>query len=402
MSADRPSLAYVIGTYPLLTTTFVDREIREVERRGIQVRVVSLRRPGERMLSPAQVSAIDSVNYVRPIRISRMARAHVGFLLTHPMRLLGTFSRLATLPHDSLRSRIRTILHVGLGVVVADMLRSWRPGHIHAHFVDRAAVVAWVSSRLLDVPFSVTAHANDIYVSPVLLADKLSAAKFAVTCTEYNLAHLSRHLGPHRAQIVAIHHGIDLESFPPPSHAKGGRPLVLAVGQLKEKKGFRHLIAAIASMALDVEVVIAGEGPLRPDLEGQIASLGLGERIRLLGSVPHERVLELMQRASVFVLPAVVAADGDRDGIPNVILEAMAMALPIVSTRHSGIPEAVIDGVTGLLVEIEDPDALADALTRLLDDPAAAARMGAAGRELVAERFDIGRNVAKLLDLVGA
>jgi colanic acid/amylovoran biosynthesis glycosyltransferase len=394
-----PSLAYVIGTYPLLTTTFVDREIEQVERQGGDVTVLSLRRPN-RMLSDGQRETMDRVIYVLPVSPLRVLAAHLRFLVTHPVRMASVFVHLGTRPHDSVRARIRTILHTGLGVVVADTLRRHPVGHIHAHFVDRATVVAWVSARLLDVPFSATAHANDIYVEPVMLVDKMCAAKFIVTCTEYNLVHLQRTLGEHEATIAAIHHGIDLDGFPPP-RLGGAETMILAVGQLKEKKGFRYLLQAVATLARpEVRVVIAGDGPLRSELESEIVALGLQDRVTLAGAVPHDEVLRLMQRAAIFVLPAVVAADGDRDGIPNVILEAMAMSLPVISTRHSGIPEAVVDGTTGLLVEPGDAAALAAAIRELLDDPETAARMGGEGRTLVGDRFDLRRNVEALLQMV--
>lgn len=392
------SIAYIIGRYPLLTTTFIDREITEARRQGARVHVLSLRPTDERSLSPAQEALVPSVSYVRPIGFWRLIRAHARFLRSRPGALARAYVRLATLPHDSLRSRLKTVLHVGLGVATADMLGGKRPDHLHAHFVDRAAVVAWVSSRLLDIPFSVTAHANDIYVSPVLLADKLAAAKFAATCTEYNRSYLIEEVGPNQADIVTIHHGIDLQSFPARRQSSGSSPMVLTVGQLREKKGLRHLIEAAALLAdRCLEIVIAGDGPLRAELQDQVDSLGLGQKVRLLGAVSHDRVLELMQSATVFVLPSVVAADGDRDGIPNVILEAMGMELPVVATRHSGIPEAVIDGVTGVLVDVGDPAGLARAIGWVLDDADGAARMGTNGRALVATRFDLERNVGQLL-----
>ena len=400
VSADEAlSIAYIIGSYPLLTTTFIDREISEARRQGARVHVVSLRPPDNRSLSPAQEALVASVSYVRPIGVWRLIRAHVRFLRSRPGVLARTYVHLVTLRHDSLRSRVKTVLHVGLGVAAADMLAAKGSDHLHAHFIDRAAVAAWVSSLLLDLPFSVTAHANDIFVSPVLLAEKLAAAEFAVTCTEYNRSYLLQEVGPSQADIVTIHHGIDLQSLPARRQSSGSSPLVLAVGQLREKKGLRHLIDATALLAdRNFDVVIAGDGPLRAELQEQIESLGLGEKVRLLGAVSHDRVLELMQEATVFVLPAVVAADGDRDGIPNVILEAMAMELPVVATRHSGIPEAVIDGATGVLVEVGDPAALAAAILRVFDDAAGAARMGMEGRALVASRFDLERNIGQLLE----
>lgn len=395
-------LAYVIGTYPLLTTTFVDREIQEVERSGGAVMIVSLRRPDGRPLSDEQRETAHGVEYARPISVWSLIRSHLRFLFRRPLTMASLYVSLPLRSHPNALSRVRTVLHVGLGVVVASMLARSQPRHIHAHFIDRAATVAWVASRLLDVPFSITAHANDIYVSPVLLADKIGAAKFTVTCTEYNLAYL-RSSVQSEGPVEAIHHGIRLESFPTRSDNRDSLPMVLSVGQLKEKKGFRYLLQAVASIAdRKFELVIVGEGPLRADLESMIDELGIGERVTLVGAVPHGRVVELMQSAAIFTLPAVIASDGDRDGIPNVILEAMAMSLPVVSTLHSGIPEAVIDGITGLLVEPKDVDALAGAITRLLDEPDQALRMGQEGRDLVAQRFDLTQNVARLLDLVGS
>lgn len=395
-------MTYIIGTYPLLTTTFVDREIHQMRARGVDVRVVSLRRP-ERMLSVAQRADMADVTYVLPVSPIRLVAAHLRFLITRPLTLLSTYVDITARPHDDIRSRLRTMLHVGEGVVVADLIRKSVSTHLHAHFVDRATTVAWVCSRLLGVPFSATAHANDIYVRPVLLADKLRAASFVATCTEYNADHLRSLLGDMAGRIVAVHHGLDLNGFAPP----GDRPTVpatlLAVGQLREKKGLQHLIDAAAILVRrgrDLRVVIVGEGPLRATLEDRILHHGLGAVVTLVGAVPHDEVIRLMQGATLFVLPAVQAADGDRDGIPNVILEAMAMALPVVSTRHSGIPEAVVHEETGLLVEPGNVAELAEAVDRLLAGPDEAARMGRIGRERVHAKFDIERNVETLLELV--
>lgn len=396
------SLAYIIGTYPLLTTTFVDREIEHVESRGVDVEVISLRKPA-RMLSPSQERAMTDVRYVMPVRTWGLLSAHLGFLLRRPLRLLGTFALLGSRRHPSIGLRLKTLLHVGLGVVVAAMLRRDPPDHIHAHFVDRATTVAWVCSRLLDVPFSATAHANDIYVGPVLLNEKLAAAKFVATCTEYNADHLRRGLGDHLATIAAVHHGLDTRALSGSDRSKSYPPVVLSVGQLKEKKGLRYLIEAASLLAQSGQgfhVVVAGDGPLRSELESLVESIDLSGRVTFTGAVPHGEVLRLMQEATVFVLPAVVAADGDRDGIPNVILEAMAMGVPVVSTRHSGIPEAVIDGETGRLVATNDAGALARAISEMLGDPETARQMGHAGQARVAERFDLGRNVDALLELM--
>ncbi len=391
-------IAYIVGAYPLLTTTFIDREIDLLRRLGIVVDVVALRRP-HGSLSPDQQRLVDHVEYVLPVSASHLARSHLAFMLGRPVTFWRTLLHLLSRPHPTLRSRLKTMLHFGEGVHVAYLLRPGRHDHIHAHFVDRATTVALVAGRLLDLPYSATAHANDIYVRPVLLPEKLSEARFVVTCTQYNARHLRSVADGANADIVCIHHGLDLTRYEP-NGAAPHRPLILAVGQLKEKKGFAHLVDACAILrdrGYDLTCRIVGEGPDRPALESRIRDGGLTDIIELTGALDHEDVVAQYRTAMVFTLPCVTGADGDRDGIPNVVLEAMAMERPVVSTWHSGIPEAVADGVTGVLVEPGDPCALADALGRLLDDAQLRRDMGRRGRKRVAEMFDIETNVRTLV-----
>ena len=405
-SEDRGSVAYIIGTYPLLTTTFIDREIELLRRDGLDVMVISLRRPHGR-LSPAQQPLVGDVHYVLPVTVTALLRSQLGFLVSKPVTLLRTLTYLVSRPHRSVRSRLRTVLHFGEGVHVAHLLRG-NPDlrHLHAHFVDRAATVALVAGRLLGLPFSATAHANDIYVNPVLLPEKLSRAEFVVTCTEYNAAHLAS-IGASRPdrEIVCIHHGLDLERYEPQLRKRRAeKPVILAVGQLKEKKGFSDLVEACHTLrhqGYDFACRIVGDGPLRAELEAQIRRHSLENTVILCGALGHDEVLEHYRAATVFALPCITAADGDRDGIPNVIIEAMAMELPVISTLHSGIPEAVRDGWTGVLVAPQDPPSLTIALARLLDDPDTCKRMGRRGRQVVAEKFDVATNAKALLTRFG-
>jgi glycosyltransferase involved in cell wall biosynthesis len=297
-----------------------------------------------------------------------------------------------------------TFLHFGAGVYAAYILRNHPCDQIHAHFVDRAATLALVAGRLLRVPYSLTAHANDIYVNPVLLPEKLSGAKFITTCTAYNKAHLSQILRDEliNGKLHLVYHGLDTSNYTPPSQPHEGQPLVLSVGQLKEKKGFAHLVAAcrhLKDRGCDFTCEIVGEGPQRQELEALIAQLGLEDTITLCGAAPHEAVIEKYGRATLFVLPCITAHDGDRDGIPTVLMEAMAMQLPIVSTHHSGIPELVQDKINGLLLPPGDEEALANALAELLDNPALRRQLGQRGREKVIEDFEVEQNVRRLFDL---
>jgi len=245
----------------------------------------------------------------------------------------------------------------------------------------------------------VTAHANDIYVKPELLDLKFSQARFVATCTGYNRSHIEKefHLN---GKLHCLYHGLELEEYQPQFNASAEIPLITAVGQLKEKKGFAYLLEAchiLKENGYNFHCKIIGEGPLQSALEQKIQELSLDDRVTLCGALPHESVIDQMKSSTMFVLPCVTGSDGDRDGIPNAILEAMAMKLPVISTIHSGIPEVITDGVNGLLVAPADHEALAQAIARLLDEPQLGRQMGERGRQTVDENFDARRNASRLL-----
>lgn len=397
---EKPRLVYIIGTYPQLTTTFIDREVDGLRRRDVHVQLVSIRRPSSR-LSLNQQALQNGVVYLLPVRVHSLLQGHFGFALRRPATYFRTLIYLLSRPHGDLKSRVKTFLHFATGVYAAHVLRGARWDHIHAHFADRSATVAIVASRLLDLPYSFTAHANDIYVHPVLLPEKLSEARFVATCTAYNRDHLRRLLPAELAdKVKCIYHGLDLRKYKTAGVAHRGKPLLLAVGQLKEKKGFSYLLEAckiLKGRGYDFECQIVGDGHLRAPLQEQIRRLSLEGTARICGALPHQEVVRKYRRATILVLPSVLGADGDRDGIPNVILEAMAMQLPVVSTIHSGIPEVIHDGVNGLLVPPGDFSALAGAIARLLDDADLRVSLGKRGRIAVTEKFNIEHNVGQLL-----
>ncbi len=393
-------LIYIIGTYPGLTTTFIDREVATLRRLNAEPKLVSLRRPWT-SLGAEQKELQDSVTYVLPAKWPTLVKAHLRFVWTRPRTYFSLLASLLLGPHPTLKARLKTGLHFGMGVYVAELLRHEPCDHIHAHFVDRASTVALVVGALLNVPYSVTAHANDIYVDPILLSKKLGAAKFVATCTGYNHQHLVLlDEGRHQAKIRCIFHGLDATAYQHHRPRLSERPTILVVGQLKEKKGLTYLVQAcrwLEDAGFQFVCHIIGDGPLREALAAQIQQLRLENTVQLCGALPHQQVIEAYQTADIFTLPAVVAADGDRDGIPNVILEAMAAELPVVSTQHSGIPEVITDGVNGLLVPPANTEALAAALAKLLQQPAWRQQLGREARQTVLEKFDLTHNVQKLL-----
>ena len=265
---------------------------------------------------------------------------------------------------------------------------------------------------LTGTPYSFTAHAKDIYLTePDILRDKMREAEFVVTCTGFNKRYLEG-VGGDVVPVHLIYHGLDLARFtrgpheqivPLAAYSDHGRlPLVLAVGRLVQKKGFDTLIRACALLrdrGLRFRCLIYGEGEQRPVLAALIESLDMGGFVRLPGSVLQEELVEIYRQTTVFALPCQVLDNGDRDGLPNVIVEAMAMEVPVVSTEISGVPELVEDGVNGFLVPSRDPQALADRIETLLRDPALRARFAQQGRRKVHEAFDVRRNTRRILAL---
>jgi glycosyltransferase involved in cell wall biosynthesis len=392
------SLVYIIGTYPGLTTTFIDREIRALRSRGVNVRVISIRRPHTILArDQEQLQAITS--YLLPVSWRKLITGHLRFFLKKPVIYFETLIELLKSHHPNLAARQKTILHFAEGVYAAEWIRGQKCDHIHAHFVDRASTAALVASRLLNVPYSVTAHANDIYVRPELLDLKFSRASFVATCTVYNRRHLEKEFRLN-GKLHCFYHGLELDDYQPEVRLSPEIPRITSVGQLKEKKGFSFLIEAcqiLREKGYAFECQIIGDGPLGSTLEQQIHDLALESYVTLCGALPHESVIDQMKTSTMFVLPCITGSDGDRDGIPNAILEAMAMQLPVISTTHSGIPEVITDEVNGLLVPPADAKALAQAMARLLDQPAVRRQMGERGRQTVTENFDAMQNAGRLL-----
>jgi colanic acid/amylovoran biosynthesis glycosyltransferase len=392
---------YVIGTYPLVTTTFVDREVRSLRRLGVDVQILAVRRPpAGSPLSDDQRLLQQDVTYLLPASRRAVVLGHLYFVFRKPVRYLRTLLHIASRPHPSLRARAKTVVHFAEGVHAAYLVRHRIFDELHAHFADRAATIALVAGRLLDTPYSLSIHTGaDIFVNPVLLPEKVRAARRVVTCTAHNRTRLAATVGPHATvDIAVVRHGLDLHAYRPEPCLLAGRARVLAVGQLTERKGFAPLIEACHALSTDgyeFSCRIVGEGPLRGALQGRVAALGLGGVIELCGALPHELVVRQYALASVFALPCVEAGDGDVDGIPNALIEAMACGLPVLAGDLPAIRELVRHDVNGLLTPPGDVPALAAALARLLKNPRLRRALARNGRRTVAEMFDSEVNIRR-------
>jgi glycosyltransferase involved in cell wall biosynthesis len=279
--------------------------------------------------------------------------------------------------------------------------------HVHAHWATHPALAAYVVKRLTGIPFSFTAHAHDIFVNRTMLEQKLSAATFAAVISSFNREYLASRYGEQaRSKVVVVRCGVDPQHFTPraePSPSRDGLQIV-CVASLQPYKGHRVLIDALARLRnrhVPFDCVLVGEGAERAAIETRIRRLNLADRVSLLGALRSDHVLDVIRTADVVVLASIVVASGQMEGIPVALIEALACEVPVIAPRLSGIPELVIDGETGLLVDAGDADALADAIDRLYREPALRRRLGAAGRVRVVEEFSEHRNAERLLELFG-
>lgn len=398
-------IGYIIGTYPLLTTTFIDREIQGLRKHGIRILILSVRRPfPESGLAEQPSDLPDRISYLIPVKWIAFILSNVYFLMLRPREYVSLGAYLISRKHPTLALRVKTLLHFWEGVYAAFLFRSEACDRFHAHFADRAAIVAMCVSRLLGKPYSLTAHANDLYASPMLLSEKIANAQFTITVSKFNKEHILRqHPELDAGRIIVLHPWVDLDEFQPPaSRSQHGRFVILSVGRLVEKKGHPYLVQAcrlLRERGLNFECRIVGGGPLEQSLRALIAELDLQDTVLLEGAKPAKYVMELLSRGDVFVLASIVADDGDRDGMPVALAEAMAMQVPVISTDIVGISELVQPGA-GRLVPPRNPEALAEAITSVYSaDPETRAVMGQRGRAIVEQEFDVRRGIDCLAEL---
>lgn len=382
----------LVNGFPRLSETFVLHEVLDLERRGLRLQIVALKRPEEMLQHETLRNLRAHVEYLSDgtpgSRRLAVRTAHAALLLRRGASYLDGLADVARAP-DFSRSTLG-----GAAVLAHRLLRLGSPP-LYVHFAHKPGTYARFAARLAGVPYALSAHAKDIWLTPPEeLRAKAREATTVLTCTEEARAYLDELVGG-ATRVHRIYHGVEV---PPrlPEVARAEPPVVLAVARLVEKKGLETLVRAAASLrsrGAGFMVRIAGEGPEWARLQRLAHELGVADRVSFLGPLLDSEVRVEYGRAAVFALPCQVLPNGDRDGLPNVVVEAMAHGLPVVSTRLAGVSEAVVDGESGLLVAPGDEVGLADALERLLSDRALRSRLGAQARSRVAERFERGANL---------
>jgi glycosyltransferase involved in cell wall biosynthesis len=418
-------VAIVVKGYPRLSETFIAQELLGLERAGVPLEIWSLRRPTDTAIHPlhraiqAPLRYLPEYLYQEPWRVMRAAARAVG--LPGFGALMRVFWR--DLWRDPTPSRGRRL---GQAFVLA---RELDPAirHLHVHYLHTPASVVRYACLLSERSFSFSAHAKDIWTTPAWeKREKIAASQWGVTCTKAGLAVLadlspaelspaelsSADLSSAKQQRVSlVYHGLDLTRFPPPPErpardgSQGDDPLVIvSVGRLVAKKGYGDLLAALAQLpaGLAWRVVHIGSGELKDQLRREAEKLGIADKISWLGGQPQDRVIAELRAADLFVLACTQGDKGDRDGLPNVILEAATQALPIISTRFAGVPEFIRSGDNGLLVEPGDHAGLASAIALLLRDPARRHALGRAACQDVGEAFSFQSGIDFIAARLGA
>jgi glycosyltransferase involved in cell wall biosynthesis len=393
-------IAYVVSRFPKVSETFIQREMEALERLGWRITVFPFMRLQEPVRQPgaerwfACMAEVDT-----PLAVLGANLACLGHA---PRRLLSLYLLV-------LRALWRHPGPLARGLVAVARSARWAPqvraagiSHIHAHFSLHPTVAALALAHLTDSTFSFTCHAQDVYLQPAMLDVKAQRARFVIAISELLRA---RYLAPlleprERGKIHVVRCGVDVAGYP--LHASASPiwpPRIVAVARLAEKKGLRYLIDACALLrarGCDVHCTIIGDGPLRERLQAQIAALGLGDCVTLLGARAQDDVAAALRHASVFVQPSIVTAAGDMEGVPVSVMEAMAAGVPVVAAATGAIPELVDDEHTGLLVPPRNAAALAAAIERLARDRELVERLRAGARRRIETEFDLAGNAALL------
>jgi glycosyltransferase involved in cell wall biosynthesis len=403
--SDGLRVAYVMSRFPKLTETFILAELEAMDRAGVAIELYPLLRQTGEPVQPAAVRWVERAHYL-PFLSPGILRTQWWFLRDRRRRrrYLHAFFGMV---RETWRSP--NFLLGGLGIFpkvarAAVEMRAAGVDHVHCHFANHPALAGWLIHRLAGIPYSFTAHGSDLHVDRTMLPAKVREAAFVVTISGDNRRLIETTSGPAAdGKVDVIHCGVDPAAFASPERAVAGPLRIVAVGTLHEVKGQIHLIEAcrrLAERGVDVTCRFIGDGPDRDALQARIDELGLTERVTLVGRMTSDAVAAELAASDVLVAPSVPTRGGKREGIPVVLMEAMASGLPVVASRLSGIPELVTDGVSGLLVPPGDAAALADALAALAGDPDLRTRLGAAGRDIVMREFDVDRNAAALADRI--
>lgn len=401
----RPTISVVVSRFPKFTETFVVAEIVALEQLGWTVHIHPLLRPEPLPHQPDAVPLVERARYGDPWGPSSLA-ALCRTLFRRPVSLALVVGALVRDTWRRPSFLLKDLVLIPRICAVADDLVELRVEHVHAHFATHAGFAAWAINRLTGIPYSIVAHGSDVHRHQQMLGTKVAGAEFVATVSHFNQSVIQSVSRPEDAsRVVVVRLGIELtaKACTRESGDLASPPRVLCVGSLHEVKGQVHLVHAVAELRArgrDVRAVFVGDGPDRPGLESLVEQLGVGDLVEFAGALDHRDVLRWYDSVSIVVAPSVASSDGRKEGIPTVLLEAMAAGVPVVASDLAGIGELVRHEQTGLLVRPGDPGALASGIERLLDDPDLRQRVRSGAASILSDEFDRSVTVRRMADLI--
>lgn len=411
-SLEEKRIAYYTWNFPDSTETFIQREVRALRRLGLSIDVVAYSIEGQEFLDEDARSLIENTYYLKPKDKKLFFKYNIYFFMKKPLVYLNLFFYVITHRYTKYKRLRRDIEVFGEAVYLARVLKDKHVDHVHAPWCDMLAFVSLIASRLLGISYSVEGRAADIHrkKNRYALAEIFKNAVFTITNTRYNESHIKTILDSrNHGKIHTIYEGLNLEQFKPKQReGNGGDPTrILTVSRLVEEKGLPYLLKAYKILKDNGYVfrcnIIGGSQDIYMShsimLQKLHSQLGLEDCVFFLGIQPFKKVLAELDYSDIFVLPCVIAKNGGRDISPNALIEAMAMKLPVISTKIAAIPEMIEDGVSGILVSPNDEDSLVEAIIKLIKEPELRKSLGENARKRVEERFDLNKNYSKFVDL---
>jgi glycosyltransferase involved in cell wall biosynthesis len=403
LSEINPKVAYIITA---VNSEFILREMQEMANQGIEMYIFALRKkPHGLEIEFPGINQLPRPVFYKPFFFSpRILWAQCYFLFTAPLKYLSALIKIFVVSKN-ITFTIKGIAIFPKSVYYAKIMKEHSISYIHSHWATTSTTSAMIISRLLGIDFGFTGHAWDIRVDTHALTQKMKQAKYIITCTKYNqryLAGLCKEFDP--TKIRVSYHGLNPLNYIPLANKNNTKFKILSVGKLAEKKGFNYLLEALYLLkeeGLDFTGDIFGwDGPQKEEILDLHAKYKLGDRVKINGYIPHPELIERMKEADIFVLPCVRQKDSHQDGLPNVLIESLAVGVPVISTDISGIPELVINMETGILIRPRDVHSLVRAIKTLYLDPELRQRLGRKGRQKILEEFDVKKNVTKLIEIM--
>jgi glycosyltransferase involved in cell wall biosynthesis len=396
-------VAYTMSRFPKLTETFILYEILALEKMGVQVELFPLIHEMQSVKHP-EAERMEKRAHFHPFISLKILAANFHYMLRAPKKYFGALAEVLTGTFGSLNFFIGALGIFPKCARLAFEMERLGVRHLHAHFANHPAAAALIIHRLTGIPYSFTAHGSDLHVDRTMLAKKILNSAFTITVSNFNKNVMIEECGERvREKIRVVHCGADVSQFKPNFKKASSRPFqILCVASFEEVKGHRYLVEAckiLKDRGVDFQCHFVGYGPLRNRVIEQVEKMGLKDEIIIHPPRPRQEIVKMLADADVKVLPSVPTKQGKREGIPVVLMEAMASGLPVVSSWLSGIPELVEDGVAGILAAPRDVNGLAEALFRLSRDPELRRRMGEAGRAKVLREFNLEKNAEELARL---